>query len=60
VAGALAARRAALQSFFTDWLPTVRHASLYGRWDGRRLSLYGRGLARGDMQRLRNYLTTEL
>lgn len=60
VAGALAARRAALQAFFTEWLPAVQRAKLYGHWDGRRLSLFGRGLTRGDLQRLRNYLTTEL
>jgi hypothetical protein len=60
VAGSLAARRAALQAFFTEWLPTVKFAKLYGHWDGRRLSLYGSGLTRGQFQQLRNYLTTEL
>ena len=57
---ALAARRLALQNFFAGWLPAVQSARLYGRWDGRRLSLYGSGLDRGQLQRLRNYLTTEL
>ena len=57
---ALAARRLAVQNFFAEWLPTVQNARLYGHWDGRRLSLYGTGLDRGQFQRLRNYLTTEL
>jgi S-adenosylmethionine:diacylglycerol 3-amino-3-carboxypropyl transferase len=61
VAGtALAARRAAIRAFFAEWLPAVQNARLYGHWDGRRLSLYGSGLDRGQFQRLRNYLTTEL
>ena len=57
---ALAARRAALASFFAEWLPAVRTAWLFGRWDGRRLKLRGWGLSRGELQRLRNYLLTEL
>ena len=57
---ALAARRAALVTFFAESLPDVRKARLYGHWDGRRLSLYGIGLDRAQRQRLRNYLLTEL
>ncbi len=57
---ALAARRAALAAFFAEWLPDVQNARLFGRWDGRRLSLHGWGLSRGERQRLRNYLLTEL
>jgi hypothetical protein len=56
----LAARRAAIAVFFAEWLPGVRNARLYGRWDGHRLSLYGSGLDKGQIQRLRNYLLTEL
>jgi hypothetical protein len=57
---ALASRRAAVEAFFAECLPAVQSARLYGHWDGRRLSLYGYGVGRGELQRLRNYLTTEL
>jgi hypothetical protein len=57
---ALASRRAVMAAFFAEWLPDVQTARLYGHWDGRRLSLYGTGLDKGQKQRLRNFLLTEL
>jgi hypothetical protein len=57
---ALASRRSVMSTFFAEWLPDVRNARLYGHWDGRRLSLHGSGLNRAQMQRLRNFLLTEL
>ena len=57
---ALTARRGAVADFFREFLPEVRRAWVLGRWDGRRLSLHGAGLTRGEWQRLRNFLLTEL
>jgi hypothetical protein len=49
-----------MSAFFAEWLPTVRTARIYGNWDGRRLLLHGSGLDKGQLQRLRNFLLTEL
>ena len=57
---ALSARRAAVAEFFREFLPGVRRAWVFGRWDGRRLRLHGTGLSPGEWQRLRNFLLTEL